>query len=84
MSVYVWEAIFMLLILKLPVIYLAVVVFWAVRAQPQTPGTDGDEVRVLTPLTPCGWRDWKGSRTRRVGWRPIRPTGGTRRRARVT
>lgn len=83
MSVYVWEAIFMLLILKLPVIYLAVVVFWAVRAQPETPGAGGDEVCTLSPLTPCGWSDWKGRRTRRVGWRPIAPTGALR-RARVT
>jgi hypothetical protein len=82
-SAYAWEAIFMLLILKLPVIYLAVVVLWAVRAQPETPGPGGDEVGVLAPLTPCGWNDWKGGRTRRVGWRPIRPA--TRRtRARLT
>lgn len=84
MSVYVWEAIFMLLILKLPVIYLAAVVWWAVRAQPETPGTGADEADALAPLTPCGWGDWKGGRrVRRIGWRPNRPSG-RRARARLT
>ncbi|HUG64241.1 MAG TPA: hypothetical protein VMK83_03410 [Gaiellaceae bacterium] len=75
MSVSVWEAIFMLVVLKIPLIYLAAVVWWAVRAQPEAPG-GGDEVGVLTPLTPCGWSDWQRGRARHVGRRPIRPAGG--------
>ena len=74
MSVSVWEGIFMLVVLKIPVIYLAAVVWWAVRAQPEASG-GADEVGVLAPLTPCGWDDWKQQRPRRHGWRPIRPSG---------
>jgi len=69
----VWEGIFMLLILKIPVIYLAVVVWYAVRAEPK-PEFGGDEVGVLAPLTPCGWDDWKRRRPRPSGFRP-RPAG---------
>lgn len=74
-----WEAIFMLVILKIPMIYLAVVVLWAVRAEPEVAG-GGDEVGVLTPLEPCNWSD----RQRRVVPRrgPVRPRG-TRVPARV-
>jgi hypothetical protein len=73
-SVSVWEAIFMLVVLKIPVIYLAVVVWWAVRAQPE-PSGGGDEVGVLAPLTPCTWNEWK--RSRRKPTRP-RPFGSGR------
>jgi hypothetical protein len=69
----VWEGIFMLLILKIPVIYLAVVVWYAVRAEPK-PEFGGDEVGVLAPLAPCGWDDWKRRRPRPYGFRP-RPAG---------
>jgi hypothetical protein len=57
----VWEAVFMLVVLKIPMIYLAVVVWWAVRAQPDA-AAGGDEVGVLVPLTSCGWDAWKRSR----------------------
>jgi hypothetical protein len=30
----VWEAVFMLLILKIPIIYLGWVVYWAIKAEP--------------------------------------------------
>ena len=37
----VWEAIFMLVVLKIPLVYLGAVVWWAVRAEPdpQVAGT---------------------------------------------
>lgn len=70
MSVSVWEAIFMLLVLKIPVVYLFAVVLWAVRAEPEAPSADGDEVGVLAPLTPCGWDDWKRRRAPRRGGSP--------------
>jgi hypothetical protein len=74
-SVSAWEAIFMLLILKIPVIYLAIVVLWAVRAEPEAP-EGGDEVGVLTPVTPCSWSDWQRRRARRRPRRvPVRPRG---------
>ena len=69
MSVSVWEAIFMLVVLKIPMIYLATVVWWAVRAVPEVAG-GGDEVGVLAPLRPCGWNDWKRRRPRRLGRGP--------------
>jgi hypothetical protein len=67
-----WEAIFMLVVLKIPLVYLGVVVWWAIRAEPVS-GEGGDEVRVPVPLTPCGWEDWK---RRRHGTRRLRPSGG--------
>lgn len=73
MSVSAWEAVFMLVVLKIPVVYLFAVVWWAVRAQPDTP-LAGDDVGALAPLTPCGWDDWKRGRPRRR--RPRRPLRG--------
>jgi hypothetical protein len=74
-TVTVWEAIFMLLVLKIPVIYLSIVVWYAVRAVPEPdPAAGGDEDGVLAPLTPCGWDDWKRRRPRPHGLRP-RPHG---------
>jgi hypothetical protein len=71
-----WEGIFMLLVLKIPVVYLAAVVWWAIRAEP-TPeaGSGADEAPI--PLVPCGWDDWKRQRhvtlRGRPPQRPIRP-----------
>jgi hypothetical protein len=78
-SVSAWEAIFMLVVLKIPMIYLAAVVWWAVRAEPQVAG-GGEEVGVLAPLHPCGWNDWKCRRPRRPGRGPV---NARRRRARL-
>lgn len=75
MSVSVWEAIFMLLVLKIPMIYLAAVVLWAVRGQPDVL-SGGDEIGVPEPSTPCGWNDWQRGRVRPTGRRPLRPSGG--------
>lgn len=73
-SVSVWEAIFMLVVLKIPLVYLGIVVWWAIRAEPST--EDGsDEVGALVPLTPCGWDEWRRRRSARlVGRRPFRPS----------
>jgi hypothetical protein len=72
-----WEGIFMLLVLKIPLIYLAAVVWWAIRAEPATDdGSGGDGA--LVSLSPCGWEDWKRGRRGRGGGRgrrPIRPNG---------
>jgi len=70
-----WEAIFMLLVLKIPVIYLAGVVWWAIKAEPNPEGGTGGEGAVL-PLTPCGWDDWKRRRgAARRGPLPIGASG---------
>jgi hypothetical protein len=80
-SVAAWEAIFLLVVLKIPMVYLGVVVWWAIRAEPSH--EDGDEpVRAFVPLTPCGW----GERRRRrlvPARRPIGPRGRLTPRPRV-
>ena len=61
----------MLVILKIPIVYLALVVWYAIRAEPE-PGVDPNEHSV--------WRPWNkpGPRPRRGG------PHGTRDRARVS
>jgi hypothetical protein len=81
-SVTVWEAIFMLVVLKIPLVYLAIVVWWAIRAEP-VPGDGGEPVRAFVPLTPCGWNEWRRRRPTRPGIRPIRPSGRALRSART-
>jgi hypothetical protein len=74
-SVSVWEAIFMLVVLKVPMVYLAAVVWWAIRAEPRADEGGADE-RSFVPLTPCGWDEWRRSRVRRLrGRRPLGPGG---------
>jgi len=71
-SVSVWEAVFMLVVLKIPMIYLGVVVWWAIRAEP-APGGEEEPVRAFVPLTPCSW---DGSRRRGPSRLPThRPSG---------
>jgi hypothetical protein len=80
-SVSVWEAVFMLVVLKIPVVYLAAVVWWAIRAEPTSGGGGGEPAGVLAPLTPCGWDDWRRREATRARLRrPLRPHGprGTR------
>lgn len=78
----IWELVFMLVILKIPVVYLCWVVWWAVRAEPQPP--EGAARLVPVPATPrppeCSWRRHRNERLRR-GPRPR--GGGAGRRARV-
>lgn len=63
----------MLAVLKIPMIYLGAVVWYAVRAEPR-PETGPDEVGMLAPLDPCGWDDWKRARRRRPSLHgPLRP-----------
>jgi hypothetical protein len=51
----VWEAVFMLVLLKIPIVYLCLVVWWAIRAEPQD-GAPPAPVRVTdTPVAPSGW-----------------------------
>ena len=59
----------MMLILKIPIIYLALVVWYAIRAEPE-PGVDPTEYSV--------WRPWR----RPAG--PARGRGGAGRTARAT
>ena len=81
-SVSVWEALFMLVVLKIPVVYLSAVVWWAIRAEPSPEGGPDDR-RALVPLTPCGWGEWRRRRSTRSAFRPFRPFRPVRRPARA-
>ncbi|OFW48132.1 MAG: hypothetical protein A2146_08180 [Actinobacteria bacterium RBG_16_67_10] len=73
----------MLVVLKLPLVYIAVVLWWAIRAEPRS-AEGGDEVGVASaPLTPCSWTDGRRRRSVRPDSRPIRPSGRFARAARA-
>jgi hypothetical protein len=50
----VWEAVFMLVLLKIPIVYLCMVVWWAIRAEPRE---DGPAVRAQVADTPSAPAD---------------------------
>jgi hypothetical protein len=79
-SVSMWEGIFMLVLLKIPMLYLAAVVWWAIRAEP-LPGDGGETVRAYAPLTPCDWTGPRRTYRRRKPVRPFRPSDPRARRA---
>ncbi|HWH55038.1 MAG TPA: hypothetical protein VNT04_05620 [Gaiellaceae bacterium] len=63
-----WELIFMMLILKIPIVYLALVVYWAIRAEPKPPEP------ALLPVAPAAPDDrpaWTSGRRP-----PRRPSRG--------
>ena len=49
MSGQAWELVFMMLVLKIPIVYLALVVWYAIRAEPE-PGEEQRETSI--------WRPW--------------------------
>lgn len=61
MSTTVWEIIFMVVILKIPIVYLALVVWYAIKAEPE-PGVGPDQQSTWLP-----WRAPAGPRPRRGG-----------------
>ena len=63
-----WEIVFMLLILKIPIVYLCVVVWWAIKAEPLPPELAGIAVMADTP--PAGGLPRRQRADRR---RPVRP-----------
>jgi hypothetical protein len=63
-----WEIIFMLVILKIPIVYIAVVIWWAIKAEPE-PG-EFASVTVLSD-TPAPGSSPRLQRPR--GRRPGRP-----------
>jgi len=68
MSTAAWELIFMMLVLKLPILYLIGVVWWAIRSTPD-PYAPAELVPAVSdsphdPAAPCTWH---------VRRRPIRP-----------
>ena len=80
-----WEIVFMLLLLKIPIVYTCVVVWWAIKAEPTPP--ELAVVAVPSDTPPSGGsprREWQERRrpTRphtpglRSGNRPARPKHG--------
>ena len=66
-----WEAIFLLLVLKIPLVYLCLVVWWAIRAEPR-----GEQ-----PASPVPFSDTPSPPappTAPVGTRPRVPHGPAR------
>jgi hypothetical protein len=69
----VWELIFLMVIMKIPILYLCWVVWWAIKAEPRP--EDGVAVpATLPPDAPDFGRGWRFRRTPRP--RPARPHGG--------
>jgi hypothetical protein len=74
-----WELLFMMLILKIPIVYLCAVVYWAVKAEPKPPEPALLPVTAeLPPDAPPAWvaRRRPPRRPRRGG--PHTPRGRTR------
>ena len=77
-----WELFFMLVVLKIPVVYLCLVVWWAIRAEPRP--LAGAERPVVHGPDPKPWRV-DGPRRPRPGSRggPVRTYARAPARARV-
>jgi hypothetical protein len=57
------ELVFMMVILKLPIVYLILVVWWAIRAVPDPPALEGAALPVPHAWSPrAGRRDPRGRR----------------------
>ena len=61
----VWEVVFLLVILKIPIVYLCCVVYWAIKAEPKP--LDGAAVAVSDDpdLGPARWSPRRGPQPRR-------------------
>ena len=66
----------MLVVLKIPVVYLCAVVWWAIRAEPR-PLEGAGVVASLGPAPACDWRR-RSTRALRRGPGPRRPQRGGR------
>lgn len=79
-----WELIFLMVLMKLPIVYLAAVVWWAVRAEPRP--EEGAAITVAAgPRAPSPERSYDPRPFRGRVPRQPRPHGGPARRpARVT
>jgi hypothetical protein len=66
-----WELVFLMVILKIPIVYLCYVVWYAIRAEPR--GRGGPAAVRVTPDAPPPGLDRLRLRPRR---RPPRPHGG--------
>jgi hypothetical protein len=62
-----WELLFMMLVLKIPVVYLCAVVWYAIKAEPEPAG--GESASSEGDGGPSPWKPWQ---YRRSGARPRR------------
>ena len=69
----------MLVVLKIPVAYLCVVVWWAIKAEPR-PLEGAGRLAAIDPGPPC---DWRARRARLLRRGPVPRGGGRGRPARV-
>jgi len=60
----VWEFVFMMVILKIPIVYLCLVVYWAVKAEPKPPEPALLPAEVPTPEPRSPWRPRRARRPR--------------------
>ena len=72
-----WEAVFLLVILKIPLIYMCLVVWWAIRAEPRDEEPAAVAAVTDTPSPPA-------PPTAPVGSRPRVPHGPSRKGPRRT
>jgi hypothetical protein len=68
MSSTAWAIVFMMVILKIPIVYLGIVVWYAIKAEPE-PGVDPSEYSTWRP-----WRQPDRPRPRRGGPHGTRDT----------
>lgn len=53
----VWEAVFLLIVLKIPIVYLCLVVWWAIKEpQPEEGAAIVAQVEPTDPPPRCDWR----------------------------
>ena len=74
-----WELIWLMVIMKIPIVYLCWVVYWAIKSEPQhnEPAT----ARVRNDDGPAGWRPRTGPRRPGPHGRPTRTYARSRRPA---
>ena len=66
-----WAMIFMLVILKIPIVYLCAVIWWAIKAEPKPEAPAALVPAVDLDYSGPGWRRSPGTR-RRPPRRPVR------------
>ena len=78
----VWEVVFMLVLLKIPLVYLCMVVWWAIRAEPReeqpTVGARVPDTPEAPPAPPGRTRDPRSGGRRGEDRRGPRPRGPSR------
>jgi hypothetical protein len=71
----VWEIVFLMVILKIPIVYLCVVVYYAIKAEPRPPAGAGVTAQLGPDGDDGGFGRWPRPRRRF----PRRPHGGPQR-----